>query len=69
LEIYSVLKTLLDRNVEPTEEFKRVKVVDYGQCIKFMQAWHNVPVFDVSQTADMQNKVGTPTSGRKFIAG
>jgi hypothetical protein len=69
LKINSVLEALLDRNIEPSEELERIEVVDHSQRIEFVQARHDVPIFDVGQTADMQNEIGAAAARRKSIAG
>jgi len=69
LKIDSVLEALLDRDIEPSEEFERIQVVDHSQSVEFVQARHDVPIFDVGQTADMQNEIGAAASRGEFITG
>ncbi|PYU04143.1 MAG: hypothetical protein DMG34_11165 [Acidobacteria bacterium] len=69
LKIDSVLEALLDRDIEPCEEFERIQVVNHSQRIEFVQARHDVPIFDVGQTADMQNEIGAAASRRELITG
>jgi hypothetical protein len=52
----SVVKALDYWHVKPSEQLHRTQVVDCCQRVEFMQPRDYLPVFDIRQTADMENE-------------
>src|SRR5258708_40344042 len=59
----SIVKALFDGHIVPAKNLEWVQPVDGRQCVQFVQAGHNSPVFNVGQPADMQNEFWTPSAG------
>src|SRR5258708_35752017 len=65
----SIVKALFDGHIVPAKNLEWVQPVDGRQCVQFVQAGHNSPVFNVGQPADMQNEFWTPSAGGPFGTG
>src|ERR1700675_2404602 len=68
-ELQAVGKMSIEGHVIPLTNFFRVQVEDDRQCVKLVEAGSYVPVFDVGEAAQVNNKIGTPTLARQFVTG
>ncbi len=64
----AVFKALVHRHVVPRKEFDRVQMICNRQRIQFMQAGHDVVIFDIRKAADVKNKLRSSAPGGQFVA-
>src|ERR1700722_7881107 len=50
----TVRETVLNGNIVPAEDFKRIQVIDGRESIKLMQTRDNSTIFNIRQAADMK---------------
>jgi len=67
-EPHSILKAFLKGHLIPGKQIQRTQVISHCQRVELMQAWYYLMVFDVRQSADVQNEFRSPAAGRKFVA-
>jgi hypothetical protein len=68
-KLQAVGKMAFERHIIPLGYFFRVQVKDDRQGIEFVEAGRDVPIFDVSKTAQVNYKIGTSTLASQFITG
>jgi len=61
-------KMALKRNLIPLTNFFWIQVVNHGKCVKLVETWSYVSIFDVRQTAQVNNEIGTAALAGQFIA-
>ena len=64
----AVVEALFEGNVIPAQDVLRTQMIDGRERIQFVQAWDNSPVFNLRQTADVQNEFRAPPARRQLIA-
>ena len=52
------MRGLLERSFVPGGEFERIEMINGREREEFVECRDDVVVFDVSQAADMQDKIG-----------
>jgi len=67
-ELGTVGKVSLKGNLIPLANLFRIQVIDHRQSIKLVETGSYIPIFDVRQAAQMDDKIGTPTLACQFIA-
>jgi hypothetical protein len=68
LKIDSVPEAFIDGNFKPSKQLHRIQMIKCRQRVEFMQAWHNISIFNVGQPADVHDEVGAATHRSEFIA-
>jgi hypothetical protein len=66
-ELGSVGEVSLKGNLIPLANLFRVQVIDHRQSIKLVETGSYIPIFDIRQAAQMDDKIGTPALARQFI--
>jgi hypothetical protein len=65
----TIVKRLLQGYFVPAGDLQRVKVINDCQGIELVQAGYNIAIFNVRQSADVQNEIRPAALGGDFKAG
>src|SRR5580704_5335961 len=57
LKSATVRETVLNRNIVPAEDLKRIQVIDDRERVKLMQTRGNSTIFNIRQAADMKHQL------------
>jgi hypothetical protein len=68
-EVFAVMEMAVERYVIPFADLIRVQVKYHGQRVELVEARCYVPVLDVSETADVNDELGTPALAGQLITG
>src|ERR1700687_2481256 len=66
-KLNAVREMALERDLIPLTNLFRIQVVDHRQSIKLVETGSYITIFDVRQTAQVNNEVGAPSLARQFI--